>query len=321
MSKNLCGRRLSALAPEYLEALVGEIRVTYEDAQGINHIEGFNLPRQQEILNIITKLLEIVFPGFTGAQNYSLKTINFNIGNILTEVYSELYDQISRSLSYECGRINCDDCNVPAQAEEATKALLSALPEIRKIMKIDIAAAYAGDPAATSTDEIVVSYPGLKTITIQRFAHVLYHHKVPLIPRMMTEYAHSITGIDIHPGAHLETGIFIDHGTGVVIGETAVIGHNVKIYQGVTLGALSFPKDACGMIIKGAKRHPTIEDGVTLYSGSTVLGNITIGQGSIIGGNVWLTESLPPGTKVSMSPPSQRIRIPTANDGEQKLQS
>jgi serine O-acetyltransferase len=318
MSKNLCGRFLSVLEPDYLENLVKEIKITYDDAQGINHIEGYNLPRHQEILNIVTKLLEIIFPGFSGEQHYSLKTINFSIGSILSDVYGELYDQISRSLSYECCRTNCDECNIPEQAEKAAKALLDALPEIRKTMKLDIAAAYAGDPAASSTNEIVVSYPGLKTITIQRFAHVLYHHHIPLIPRMMTEYAHSITGIDIHPGAHLETGIFIDHGTGVVIGETAVIGNNVKIYQGVTLGALSFPKDACGMIIKGAKRHPTIEDNVTIYSGATVLGNITIGKNSIIGGNVWLTESLPPGTKVSMAPPEQRISIPTAKTATAK---
>lgn len=310
MRDKYCSHRLSVLSSDYLQDLVGKICSTYEDAKGINHVEGFNLPRQQEIHDIINRLMEIVFPGFSGVQNYSLKTISFNIGNILTEVYTELHDQISRSFSYECGKNNCDACDVPEKTEEAVRSLLDAIPEIRETMKLDIAAAYSGDPAAATIDEIVVSYPGVKAITIQRFAHVLYHHKVPLIPRMMTEYAHSITGIDIHPGAHLEKGIFIDHGTGVVVGETAVIGNNVKIYQGVTLGALSFPKDACGMIIKGAKRHPTIEDDVTIYAGATVLGNIVIGKGSIIGGNVWLTESIPAGAKISIATPELRKKIP-----------
>jgi serine O-acetyltransferase len=310
MKDKHCSHRLSVLSSNYLCDLVGKICDTYEDAKGINHVEGFNLPRQQEIHDIINRLMEIVFPGFSGVQNYSLKTISFNIGNILTEIYSELHDQVSRSLSYECGKNHCDNCDVPAKTEEAVKALLNAIPEIRETMKLDIAAAFNGDPAAATIDEIVVSYPGIKAITIQRFSHVLYHHKVPLIPRMMTEYAHSVTGIDIHPGAHLEKGIFIDHGTGVVIGETAIIGNNVKIYQGVTLGALSFPKDACGMIIKGARRHPTIEDDVTIYAGATVLGNIVIGKGSIIGGNVWMTESVPAGSKISMAPPELRKRIP-----------
>ena len=177
-------------------------------------------------------------------------------------------------------------------------------------MKLDVQAAYDGDPAALSLDEIVLSYPGIKAITVQRIAHHLYMSNVPLIPRMMSEHIHSQTGIDIHPGAKLGKGVFIDHGTGVVIGETAVLGDGVKIYQGVTLGALSFPKDACGMIIKGAKRHPSIGDRVTIYSGATILGDIFIGDKSIIGGNVWLTESTSPGTKISIEQPKNLIRAP-----------
>jgi serine O-acetyltransferase len=222
-------------------------------------------------------------------------------------LHDELYEQLFFAFRYNCMREKCEECEVKELTEHAVKAMMDAISVIRKSMKLDIAAAYEGDPAAISSDEIVVSYPGIKAITIQRFAHVLYHEKVPLIPRMMTEYAHSITGIDIHPGAHLGEGLFIDHGTGVVVGETAKIGDNVKIYQGVTLGALSFPKDACGKIIKGAKRHPTIANNVTIYSGATVLGNITIGEGSVIGGNVWLTETTPPGAKVITEPPSLRI--------------
>ncbi|MFA7230512.1 MAG: serine O-acetyltransferase EpsC [Victivallaceae bacterium] len=309
MKRRCCNQDSAKMTGEYLENLVKRICATYHDEKGINHIEGFNLPRQQEIFDIITKLLEIVFPGFSGNQTYSIKTISYSIGGILSEVYSELCDQIIRSFRYQCAQDNCDDCDIMEKSENAVEALLNEIPEIRETMKLDIAAAYEGDPAAMSLDEIVVSYPGIKAITIQRLAHTLYHQHVPLIPRMMTEYAHSMTGIDIHPGAHLERGIFIDHGTGVVIGETAVIGNNVKIYQGVTLGALSFPKDSCGMIIKGKKRHPTLEDNVTIYAGATVLGDIIIGKDSVIGGNVWLTESIPQGTKVSMRPPEHNIRL------------
>jgi serine O-acetyltransferase len=175
-------------------------------------------------------------------------------------------------------------------------------------MKLDVRAAYDGDPAAKSFDEIILSYPGIKAITIQRFAHILYLENVPLIPRMLCEYAHSTTGIDIHPGACLGEAVFIDHGTGVVIGETAVLGDNVKLYQGVTLGALSFPKDACGKIIKGAKRHPTLENDVTVYAGATILGDVVIGEGSVIGGNVWLTESCVAGSKIIIQPPDLTIR-------------
>jgi len=293
---------------EFINNLVRRICETYQDATGLNHIEGFNLPQQVEILNILNDLLEIIFPGFSGKRNYSIKTINFAVGEILSKVYTELLDQIFRSFRFNCKMKKCGECDIESMTEKAVGTLLNSIPEIREIMKLDVAAAFEGDPAAGSFEEIIVSYPCIKAITIQRLSHVLYHEKVPLIPRMMTEYAHSLTGIDIHPGAHLGKGVFIDHGTGVVIGETAFIGDNVKIYQGVTLGALSFPKDACGKIIKGAKRHPTIENNVTIYSGATILGNIVIGEGSIIGGNVWLTESVPPGTKITIAPPEQNIK-------------
>lgn len=308
MTKECCRNKYpDILKPEYLSGLVERVCATYEDTKGINHIEGFNMPLEQNILSIIKKLLEVIFPGFSGEHSFSIGTISYSIGNILSEIYKELFDQVFLAFRYDCSARECENCDIPAMTEKAVHALLDSLPDIRETMKADIAAAFEGDPAAKSLDEIVVSYPGIKGITIQRLAHTLYHQSVPLIPRMMTEYAHSLTGIDIHPGAHLGKGLFIDHGTGVVIGETAVIGDNVKIYQGVTLGALSFPKDACGMIIKGSKRHPTIEDNVTIYSGATVLGNIVIGKGSIVGGNVWLTDSLAPGTKITLNPPEHRI--------------
>ncbi len=285
---------------DFLDNLVESICDTYEDTTGINHLEGFNLPSESEILTITKELLEVVFPGFSGKTNYNLKTIRYNVGEMLSNIYFDLSDQILRSLRFDCDQKQCKDCDLSTSSTTIARDLLKNIPKIREFMKLDVMAAYDGDPAATSFDEIILSYPCIKAITIQRLAHVLYHAKVPLIPRMMTEYAHSITGIDIHPGAHLEKGVFIDHGTGVVIGETATIGENVKIYQGVTLGALSFPKDACGMIIKGAKRHPTIEKNVTIYSGASILGDIVVGEKSIIGGNVWLTESVPKKSKIIM---------------------
>ncbi len=293
---------------DYLDNLVDKVCATYQDNTGINHIEGFNLPSRQEIETIIHDLLEIVFPGFSGKKSYSLHALRYNVGEVIARIYVELYDQVFRSFRYNCQMKKCANCDVNAMSEKAVRAVLDAIPEIREVMKKDVQAAFDGDPAAMSLDEIIVSYPGVTAITVQRFAHVLYHEEVPLIPRIMTEYVHGKTGIDIHPGAHLGEGFFIDHGTGVVVGETAVIGDNVKMYMGVTLGALSFPKDACGKIIKGQKRHPSIEDNVTIYSGATILGNITIGAGSIIGGNVWLTESVPPGTKITNPQPELTIR-------------
>lgn len=308
MKRYGCSPEHADLTAKYLDGLVARICATYQDTQGINHIEGYNLPRQQEILDVLNKLMEIVFPGFSGMGNFSIKTIAYNIGDLLTGIYCELVSQVIRSFQYRCAQENCADCQVGKLSEEAVKALLDGIPEIRETMKLDIAAAYAGDPAAMSIDEIVVSYPCIKAITIQRFAHILYNKKVPLIPRMMCEYAHTLTGIDIHPGARLKKGIFIDHGTGVVIGETAVIGNNVKIYQGVTLGALSFPHDESGQIIRGKKRHPTLEDGVTVYSGATVLGDITIGKNAVIGGNAWVISDVAPNTQITIRPPEQKIR-------------
>lgn len=295
---------------EYLDSLVDRICDTYQDRKGINHIEGFNLPSQTEILNILHNLLEVVFPGFSGRNDYCLSSLRYNIGEIISRTYTELYDQIARSFRFNCEMNKCDECNIPKMTEMATKKVLDSIPQIREVMKEDVNAAFEGDPAAKTLDEIILSYPGIKAITIQRLANILYKVGVPLMPRMMGEYAHSETGIDIHPGAKLGKGIFIDHGTGVVIGETAILGDNVKIYQGVTLGALSFPKDACGKIIKGAKRHPTLEDNVTIYAGATILGDIVIGKGSIIGGNVWLTKSTEPGTKITISPPDNKVKPP-----------
>jgi len=293
--------------PVFLDNMVDSICATYEDSKGINHIEGFNLPNESEVTNILQEILEIIFPGFTGRKTLNLKSVKYIVGDALAKIYPLLYGQIMRSYRYDCSMNHCDDCDISKMSENATIALINALPSIREVMKLDVTAAFDGDPAARSLDEIILSYPGIKAITVQRIAHVLYHENVPLIPRMMTEYAHKITGIDIHPGAHLGEAFFIDHGTGVVVGETANIGNNVKLFQGVTLGALSFPKDACGKIIKGAKRHPTIRDNVTIYAGATILGDIVIGENTVVGGNVWLTEETDPGSRVTMNAPELKI--------------
>ena len=293
---------------EFLDDAVKSICATYEDSKGINHIEGFNLPNESEVEDILSDLMEIVFPGFAGKKILSVKTVKYNVGEMLSNIYSKLSDQIMRAMRYNCVMDHCEDCDIPVLTEQAVRSLLTSLPDIRNIMKLDVSAAFEGDPAAKSLDEIILSYPGIKAITIQRFAHILYSENVPLIPRMLCEHAHSTTGIDIHPGAKLGKAVFIDHGTGVVVGETAVLGDNVKLYQGVTLGALSFPKDACGQIIKGAKRHPTLEENVTVYAGATILGDIVIGKGAVVGGNVWLTESCAPGAKIIIQPPELSIR-------------
>ena len=284
-----------------LDAIHADLQKSYADGFGVNLAGTSSLPRREEVISVTVKLLELVFPGFDRSGAYPGSAV------LLEDTMMELSDQISRAMRRISGD-KCDCCSHDCghKCGDAALKLMQELPRIRETMKKDVEAAYYGDPAAKSFDEIILSYPGVKTIGIQRFAHVLYEAGVPLIPRMMTEYAHSESGIDIHPGAHLGTGVFIDHGTGVVIGETAVVGDNVRIYQGVTLGAGNFPKNACGMLIKGLKRHPTVGNNVTIYSGASVLGDITIGDDSVIGGNVWLTESLPPGTKITAMPPENR---------------
>jgi serine O-acetyltransferase len=311
MNKRECDPDMAAatMARSFdLDRIVKAVCDTYQDSRGINHIEGFNLPAEEEVLAILHDLMEVIFPGYRGKKSLSLSTVRFHVGEILARVSVDLRSQIIRAANYNCKMEHCDDCNVPLMAGAAVEHLLNRLPEIREILKTDVMAAFEGDPAAKTLDEIVLSYPGVRAITIQRIAHELYAKNVPLIPRMMGEYAHRITGIDIHPGATIGRFFFIDHGTGVVIGETTDIGERVKIYQGVTLGALSFPKDGEGNIIKGVKRHPNIEDDVTIYSGATILGNITIGRGAVIGGNVWLTESVSPGTTITIAKPELRVR-------------
>ncbi|MBO5793053.1 MAG: serine acetyltransferase [Lentisphaeria bacterium] len=285
-----------------LSGITGSLSDSYSDGFGVNYTNRDNLPRRSEVVSVTEKLLELLFPGFDQRFRGEVDTEEL-VGICFDELASQICRAFHRSGNSACC---CDD---GARCEEAAFMLLEQLPAIREMLKEDVKAAYVGDPAATSCDEVILSYPGLKAIAIQRLAHVLYEAKIPFIPRMMTEYAHSATGIDIHPGATIGKGFFIDHGTGVVIGETAVLGEKVRIYQGVTLGAVSFPKDACGALIKGQKRHPTIGNNVIIYSGASVLGDIMIGDNSVIGGNVWLTESLPAGTKITAAMPENRKKF------------
>lgn len=289
----------SKLTSRKMEKLISEITHTYKGDSGINFIDASNLPHRQKTLEILDLLTEVLFPGYTGKRTVTKSNINFIIGDILCQVYTELSEQIERAYQYQCRIKKCDDCDCRTMAENATQHLLTQLPRIRERLKGDVGAAFAGDPAAKSFEEIVISYPCIMAIATYRIAHELYAKQVPLIPRIMTECAHSKTGIDIHPGAKIGKNFFVDHGTGVVVGETSVIGDNVRFYQGVSLIAISIPKKA--QSIKSAKRHPTIEDDVTIYAEATILGDVTIGKGSVIGGNVWIRNSVPPGTTVSMA--------------------
>jgi serine O-acetyltransferase len=294
------------LTDKKLEELVWQIVGTYKGDIGINFIDAANLPVRDKILEILDLLFEMLFPGYTGKRTVTKTNVNFVVIDILCHICTELSTQIEKALKYRCRMENCDTGDCRKMAEDATVHLLTQLPQIREMLKGDVGAAFDGDPAAKSFEEIVISYPCITAIAIHRIAHELYLKDVPLIPRIMSECAHAKTGIDIHPGAKIGKNFFIDHGTGVVIGETSVIGNNVKIYQGTTLGALSFTKDERGRIIKGGKRHPTIEDDVTIYAEATILGDITIGKGSIVGGNVWIKESVPPGVTV-MTPNAELI--------------
>jgi len=292
-----------------LSSISKEIVESYTLYGGINHLDEANLPSKEEVIDILEDLLAIVFPGYFGRESLTRSGVPFFVNAMIDSLYVRLCDQVEKSLDHEC-RLKNEGCtNCRDLAERISKEVLSQIPKIREFLKEDVEAAYEGDPAAKSHDEIILSYPCVVAIATYRIAHELYVRGVQLIPRIMSEWAHSATGIDIHPGARIGRRFFIDHGTGVVIGETTEIGDNVKIYQGVTLGALSFRKDAQGRIVKGGKRHPTIEDDVTIYSGATILGGDTvIGKGSVVGGNVWLTSSIPPGTKVTISTPKLEYR-------------
>jgi serine O-acetyltransferase len=261
-------------------------------------------PNRTVVYDLVYLLKSVLFPGYFDRGEVGGDGYRYFLGQTLERFRREFTEQVTRGLCFRCqeeGKLQL--CR--KEAQEKVDELLRALPEMREILAKDADAAFQGDPAAHSHEETVFCYPGMTAIAYHRIAHKLYGLEVPLIARIIAERAHSLTGIDIHPGASIGEGIFIDHGTGVVIGETSVIGSNVRIYQGVTLGARSFPTDENGNPIKGVPRHPIVEDRAVIYSGATVLGRITVGKGSVIGGNVWLTESVPPHSRVSQGRPRQ----------------
>lgn len=261
---------------------------SYRSYGGINHLDGVNLPSQESVNQLATDCMHLLFPGYFEESALTEKELPALVDRLLAQIDRRLVAEIEKCLRF--GKI----ADSSAKAREIATGFLGQFPELRKIIKTDVDAAYAGDPAARSVEEIILAYPCVLVISLQRLAHVLYHMRVPLLPRMLTEYGHERTGCDIHPGAQLGTHFFIDHGTGVVIGETATVGAHVKLYQGVTLGAKSFEVDDDGRPIKGVKRHPDIGDHVTIYAHATILGGDTqVGKNSIIGSNVWLMRSIP----------------------------
>ncbi|MCG6912108.1 MAG: serine acetyltransferase [Deltaproteobacteria bacterium] len=288
---------------EKLPQIVEKIIANCDEDTCYTHIDYEPIPSRASVIDIIQRLRGILFPGYFSNEKLDPINMGYTIGQAVTSLFDLLAEQICLSIRHDCFRYEqaCVDCT--DRGNELALAFLESIPRMRRLLATDISAVYEGDPAAKSHDEIIFSYPGVFALMVYRVAHKLSVLEVPLLPRIMTEYAHSVTGIDIHPGATIGEGFVIDHGTGVVIGETTHIGKNVRIYQGVTLGALSLPRDA-GERLRGTKRHPTIEDGVIIYSGATILGGDTvIGAHSIVGGNVWITASVPPHTKVIMNEP------------------
>ncbi|MEJ2640397.1 MAG: serine acetyltransferase [Desulfosarcinaceae bacterium] len=287
--------RLPAIAEGIIDSCGNQTCYTHIDAEPI-HSEGY-------VVDMVAKFRELLFPGYYTREKLDPINLRYTLGRTVTELYDILAEQVTHTIRHDCLRYDqpCSDCEERGQKIALT--VMETIPDIRRVLATDVEAAYEGDPAAKSHDEIIFSYPGIYALTIYRVAHKLFELGVPLLPRSMTEHAHSVTGIDIHPGATIGERFVIDHGTGVVIGETTEIGNDVRIYQGVTLGALSLPKGA-GDKLRGRKRHPTIEDDVIIYSGATILGGDTvIGARSVIGGNVWMTRSVPPDTTVLMEEP------------------
>lgn len=294
--------------PKLLE-IVEALLHSYDEHGEISHLEGGILPSREVIWSVVEDLLRVLFPGFLEEGIIPGDEISARTQERVSSLERRLKREIEKALRF---REDSDLSDRERSTLARTTALrfLEELTAVRDVIATDIEAAYEGDPAARSNEEIIVAYPGLQAIAVYRMAHVLFREGIPLVPRVMTEYAHSRTGIDLHPGAKIGKHFFIDHGTGVVVGETCTIGDHVKVYQGVTLGARSFPKDEFGRVVKGIKRHPDIESYVTIYSGATILGDVRIGTGSVIGGNVWLMQSVPPQTKIMVVPP-QHVRLDT----------
>ncbi|MDP6636159.1 MAG: serine acetyltransferase [Phycisphaerae bacterium] len=280
-----------------LEQLTNDILASYTTLDSTQRIGETFLPTRSRIVDVLHDIRQLLFPGFFGHKELTAENIRYHVGNLLIHAGSELTRQISYCMCADRQCQTCADANAcHTEAGDIAQNFLARIPTIRRALALDIQAAFDGDPAAKSTDEVIYCYPGFYAVVVYRIAHELVELEVPLMPRMMSEHAHSTTGADIHPGADIGESFFIDHATGVVVGETTQIGNNVKIYQGVTLGAKSFPKDERGRVIKGLKRHPTIEDNVTIYPNATILGGETvIGQSATVGGNAYIVESVKPG--------------------------
>ena len=302
--------RLKDLLPELTDRIVD----TYHEISTTNHLGHCPLPSVDSVVEIAESLKEILYPGYRKRQNLHFGNVTYHVGDLIDALHDRLTQQIARALRHDFRRKNqlaCGEVQPDFESAGQEKAIrfLQRLPDVRHLLATDVQAAYDGDPAAGNLDEIIFCYPGLEAITIYRLAHELFKLDVPLIPRMLTEWAHGKTGIDIHPGAKIGPSFFIDHGTGVVIGATTEIAAGVKLYQGVTLGALSFTKDSEGNLIRDSKRHPTIEENVVIYANATVLGGTTtIGRNSVIGASASVYESVPANTVVTLEKPTLKMR-------------
>lgn len=312
---------------EDLPTLTDRIVSTYKQIGKINHLGHCPLPNYDVVISIIEDVKEILYPGYQRREGLHMGNITYHVGDLIDGLHDKLTTQVARALRHD-ERVNGkpDTCNPLEETDYEAKGqamaieFLNRIPDLREILATDVQAAYDGDPACTNLDEVIFCYPGLEAITVYRVANLLYRLGVPFIPRMMTEWAHKQTGIDIHPGATIGSYFFIDHGTGVVIGQTCEIGKHVKLYQGVTLGALSFDTDNEGNIVRGMKRHPTIEDHVVIYANATVLGGRTVvGNHSVIGSSVWLTRSVDPSTTVLLEKPRLRLRSEAVEELQPEL--
>ncbi|MFW6189608.1 MAG: serine O-acetyltransferase EpsC [Planctomycetota bacterium] len=296
----------NALFPhkDRLPGVVDSMLEELEERGTVQHVCQYPLPSETQVIRVLDLLFEVLFPGYFGKKGLDRANLPFHLGETVNQAHDLLAGEITRCLLHG-GSGTRDQCE--QRGSRQAFRLLEKLPRLLKTLDGDVRAAYMGDPAATGYDEIIFCYPGFRAVMVYRIAHELHEQGVRWLPRIMTEYAHRITGVDIHPGATIGQNFFIDHATGVVVGETTEIGDNVRMYQGVTLGAWSFKTDESGALVRGYKRHPTVEDDVIIYSNASVLGPVTIGEGSIIGANVLLTHSVEPGSQVSIDKPEHRI--------------
>ncbi len=303
----------SVVREEEIDEIVNRVLSDFESGKNIDIINIYNKPDKAEVRELIRNLFRIIFPGYFRERTFKIYNPKNSFAVTIEDIFYHLNKQVYLALDFCKRRGTMTDDERKKESYRICRAFFDKLPNIREYIETDLLAAYDGDPAAGCFEEIILAYPGLRAVTVYRIAHELYLLKVPVLPRLMTEIAHSATGIDIHPGASIDKNFFIDHGTGIVIGETAVIGKNVKVYQGVTIGALS---TRGGQKLSGKKRHPTIEDNVTIYAGASILGGDTvIGENSVIGGNTFITSSVPRDTRVSIKNPEMEYRT---NDNQRK---